>query len=903
MIPSGLFFLLMDITRIKNDVIDAVLLVYGLDESISRELNLRKKPLQVYNCQFLNQLDDEDGNNKKVRPYRIWLPSHSQKKIKYQDPRLLKKLLKRAAFTVIPKDVDESKILLIREMYREMQFKKIFRSTYCYLCRKQYHKYIFLSKMERIPLNPQYGQYVCGACGWKTLLDRLERKGYKITAGLQEILSIKFKKIRDIDRIERNFDRSWNPVEDDDFSLFDVQDVNVDGNDDAYKSISIHEFKLKPELKRILRNNGIDEFLPVQVKAINAGLLDHRDMLVSSSTSSGKTLIGELAGITNLLANKSGTFLFVVPLVALANQKYEEFRKKYEDLGIKVFIRVGRSRIDKSANLKDRDVFHLDRDDKNIIVGTYEGVDYLFRAGKKDLIPKVDTIVIDEIQMFKDEDRGTRLDGFIARLKYLYPNAQTIYLSATVENPKKLAKSLKAVLVEYFDRPVPMERHLIPCLNDAEKLKLLVYLVKKEFNKISSFGFKGQSIIFTNSRRSVHDITNYLRMENLRVEAYHSGLTYGERKRVERDFESQKIAAVVTTAALGAGVDLPASQVIFHSLAMGINWLTVAEFKQMTGRAGRYQKHDLGKVYLLFEPGKSYHAGQGLEEDKVAIKLLTGKMEPTEPPYDLEKIAGEILAFISMQKRTNLHEIKKYHGMLIIQAPSIIKTINYLHKYKLISVKDGGANITIKSTGKAISESFLDIEEGILLKQKLASKQGSPLDLATSLKPLKNVYVTKSIVSELMRYKSGRPMLSSKFFDGPVLDFLSLGGGAGGSGYQIYSRSKRKKLSRFAITILTRWATEIFTCDCEDRPYCSHGINSLANIILQLRYKNKMHPRQISIHLKKYYEILIYTGDIYDFLDNVIHGLEAVQRFASILKREKLKYSVEKFIKKIEDPL
>jgi len=42
---------------------------------------------------------------------------------------------------------------------------------------------------------------------------------------------------------------------------------------------------------------------------------------------------------------------------------------------------------------------------------------------------------------------------------------------------------------------------------------------------------------------------------------------------------------VVTTAALAAGVDFPASQVIFESLTMGREWLSVSEFQQMQGRA------------------------------------------------------------------------------------------------------------------------------------------------------------------------------------------------------------------------------------------------------------------------------------------------------------------------------
>ena len=52
-----------------------------------------------------------------------------------------------------------------------------------------------------------------------------------------------------------------------------------------------------------------------------------------------------------------------------------------------------------------------------IVVGTYEGVDNMIRCGQK--MANIATVVIDEVQMLEDADRGHRLDGMIARLKYL----------------------------------------------------------------------------------------------------------------------------------------------------------------------------------------------------------------------------------------------------------------------------------------------------------------------------------------------------------------------------------------------------------------------------------------------------------------------------------------------------
>jgi helicase len=95
-------------------------------------------------------------------------------------------------------------------------------------------------------------------------------------------------------------------------------------------------------------------------------------------------------------------------------------------------------------------------------------------------------------------------------------------------------------------------------------------------------------------------------------------------------------------------VDFPASQVIFDSLAMGIEWLSVQEFSQMLGRAGRPDYHDRGTVYLLVEPEGTYHGSQERTEDEVAFTLLKGDMEPVQTRYDEAAAVEETLANVTV---------------------------------------------------------------------------------------------------------------------------------------------------------------------------------------------------------------------------------------------------------------
>ena len=62
-------------------------------------------------------------------------------------------------------------------------------------------------------------------------------------------------------------------------------------------------------------------------------------MVLSIPTASGKSLVAYL-GIVNRLIHEGGKALYVVPLKALAREKYEEL-KLFEKLGLKVGISTG----------------------------------------------------------------------------------------------------------------------------------------------------------------------------------------------------------------------------------------------------------------------------------------------------------------------------------------------------------------------------------------------------------------------------------------------------------------------------------------------------------------------------------------------------------------------------------
>ena len=473
-------------------------------------------------------------------------------------------------------------------------------------------------------------EYICPDCAKRELERELDFSASgRLTGAAQDRLEDLLLETQDLDRISNLLSGGLDP----DLTKFDT----VSATTDEVDPVETSTLDLHPELQRRVEDR-FDSLLPVQSLAVDNGLFEERDHLVVSATATGKTLVGELAGIDRALKGE-GKLLFLVPLVALANQKHEDFEERYGDV-LDVTIRVGASRINDDGNRFDPNA--------DVVVGTYEGIDHALRTGKD--LGDVGTVVIDEIHTLKEEERGHRLDGLISRLKYYnenratrrsdYDGAQYVYLSATVGNPESLAERLRATLIEFEERPVPIERH-VTFADGREKPDIVNKLVRREFDSKSSKGYRGQTIVFTNSRRRCHEISRKLEYD---AAPYHAGLDYGQRKRVERQFGDQDLAAVVTTAALAAGVDFPASQVIFDSLAMGIEWLSVQEFEQMLGRAGRPDYHDQGKVYLLVEPDCVYHNSMEMTEDEVAFKLLKGEMEDVLTHYDETAAAEETLA-------------------------------------------------------------------------------------------------------------------------------------------------------------------------------------------------------------------------------------------------------------------
>jgi helicase len=208
-------------------------------------------------------------------------------------------------------------------------------------------------------------------------------------------------------------------------------------------NISSYKSKIPEKIYSEIEKRGFKTLRPCQTKSIDAGLFEDKNILVCTPTASGKTLVAEL-GFLNAILHDKGKAVYVVPLRALASEKFKTFTKDYPS--IKVAI--------SSGDIDAADEF-LER--YNLIITTSEKFDSLIRH-KARWLKDVKTVIIDEIHLLNDPGRGPALEVLITILRSMIKNLQLIALSATIGNPEELAHWLSAELVIDDWRPVRLDK-------------------------------------------------------------------------------------------------------------------------------------------------------------------------------------------------------------------------------------------------------------------------------------------------------------------------------------------------------------------------------------------------------------------------------------------------------------
>jgi helicase len=527
----------------------------------------------------------------------------------------------------------------------------------------------------------------------------------------------------------------------------------------------IDSLPLPKEALEIYTKSGITELYPPQAEVVNKGLLEGKNILAAIPTACGKTLLAELAMLKNVL--NGGKALYIVPLIALANEKHERF-KQFECLGIKTGISTGELE-SKSEHLGNND----------IIVCTSEKVDSMLRNGTAWLY-ELSIIVVDEVHLLGDPGRGPTLDIVLTKLRSI-PNLQIVALSATIGNAQVLADWLNARLVMSEWRPTTLHEGIAisKAMNFVTGANPFQEEIKHETSDITAnivldtIQENAQCLVFESSRRNCAGFAKKFSKEknpeyiainkllNAETKAklaqiaedieessdtedskqlgrcirngtafHHAGLNATQRKLVEDGFKANLIKLISCTPTLAAGLNLPARKVIirshgrYNSNVGMMEDIRVLEYKQMVGRAGRPHLDPCGYSLLL---------AKGADEiEYLKETFIFAKAEDIESYLrDEEILRSHVLGIISsrLAKTTQgaidffSRTFSAHTGDLLEFAESIYSCITFLKNEDMISEENGQLSAT--PLGELVSRMYINplTAATIIHDLELASKK------------------------------------------------------------------------------------------------------------------------------------------------------------------------------------
>lgn len=507
-------------------------------------------------------------------------------------------------------------------------------------------------------------------------------------------------------------------------------------------------FGMSPDvLNKLRQDSDFKFFTETQKTALEAGLCQGESLCISAPTSSGKTTIAEIAAIEAAL--KGNRTLYLVTHRALAEEKYNLFKSKYNESGnwFNVSISTGD---------------HTEGDwDDGILVATYEKYLSLLSSENTKYSVQGKVIIVDEIQILNDNSRGADIEVLCSVIRERKP-VQLIALSATIPNIKEIADWLNCKCVNITNRDVKLKEeiwHNNTCYykyyGDDECLKDDVTYPESTISAVTHFLSKGfyPILVFTMTKPRAIELanelsktqqqhvdslllseklelfseptflTNQLKNNIGRKVAFHSAdLSFSERSFIEQSLRENSIKVIFATPTLAAGVNFPVRTVIFDSFnrfwIRENPWLPKAEYRNMSGRAGRLGFHEEGNSVLITKNQVEFIQ---------AKKLLSNEQEPLSSVLFDKSVRKIILNLIASRICLNFEALisfftntfwyfsalEKNPKKIEVLNPKITDSIEWLIENKLII--NCKSDLIATRLGVAIASSGLLPSTGVFL--------------------------------------------------------------------------------------------------------------------------------------------------------------------------------------------
>ena len=542
--------------------------------------------------------------------------------------------------------------------------------------------------------------------------------------------------------------------------------------------MQIQDLAIPTNLKQRYTRSGISELYPPQAECVEKGILTGKNALVAIPTASGKTLVAEMA-MHHAIAN-GGKCLYIVPLKALASEKFEEFGNK----GVRVGIATGDF---------DRRDDMLGRND--IIVATSEKVDSLLRNNAQ-WISDITLLVVDEVHMIDSLGRGPTLEMVIAKMRFRNPALQIIGLSATIGNPDKLASWLDAELVTSTWRPVDLRQGVFfnDCIYFRDSTRS-IKVVSKNYDDLNlcldTIAEGGQCLVFVSSRRNAEAFAKRaaaaIKSEDPALVAYsekiqrgaetdmgkslascvargaafhHAGLGRPERSVVEEGFRKGLIKCISSTPTLAAGLNLPARRVIIRdynrfTAGEGMQPIPASEYHQMAGRAGRPRLDPYGEAVLIAKD-------QGQVEELFEWYIEAPPEEVHSKIAEPAALYTHILSLIASGFAKNRDELTSFMNRTFYvhenrQGRLIQRAVNAALAFLVSSdmVVEVGEHLGSTEFGTLVSKLYIDPRSAAMIVSTLREKEFYTdlglLQVICSTPDMPKLYVRNTDIGALTR--------------------------------------------------------------------------------------------------------------------------------------------------------
>lgn len=514
----------------------------------------------------------------------------------------------------------------------------------------------------------------------------------------------------------------------------------------------------------------IPQLNDLQLRAINDfGVLNRENIVVTAPTSSGKTMIGELTALHGIPHRRRSIFL--LPMRALVNDKFKRFVDVYAPLGVTTIRATGEHSDDVPALLAG----HFD-----IALLTYEKYSAL-ALGYPHLLDLAGTVIVDEAQILADNTRGANLEFLLTLLNNRREQAgspQIITLSAVVGNIEGLDTWLGARNLHSTTRPVDLvegvlerngrlrlldesgeegqEDAFVVPLPESGSRSVLIPLVKRivgEGKKVIVFRqTKGETVASAvylsralglaaadDALERLPDADPSTSSANLRQTmgggvAFHStDLNRDERQVIEEEFRSPEssLKVIAATPTLAMGVNTPASAVAIVGLTHpgpAPTPYTVAEYKNMVGRAGRLGLAESGESYLI--PEGSLSADRAWNDYvRGDLESLRSKLVPDGDPRSLmlrvlAALPGDATALMSeddvisfLDSSFAAFQARRDPTLTQWSADGLRQGFRALAQAQLIQADDGGYRLT--QLGRFAGESGVHVDSIVRLVRVL----------------------------------------------------------------------------------------------------------------------------------------------------------------------------------------